>query len=83
MELGLLFHGIREGFARHFRFGNGGMPAVLEPAHVGQGSLRMAAHGNELGDDGDGDFFRRNGANVEPDGRMDAVKELQGRDLRA
>jgi hypothetical protein len=34
----------------------------------------MAAHSNELGDDGDGDFFRSYSANVEPDGRMDAAK---------
>src|SRR6266545_4593585 len=35
-----------------------------------------AADGNQLGEDADGDLFGRNGADVEPDGRMDARETL-------
>ena len=50
---------------------------AMKPAHVGQGALGAAAHGDELSHDGDGDLFGRDGADVEADGRVHAVEELR------
>ena len=51
-------------------------PDAVEPTHVRQGAFRAAADGDELGDDGDGDFFGRDGADVEADRRVNAIEEL-------
>ena len=52
------------------------MAGAVEPAHVRQGAFGVAAHGDELGEDGDGDLFGRDGADIEPNGRMHAIEEL-------
>ena len=76
MAVALLLRRRRQVFVQRQRSHAGGVPAGVEPAHVRQGALGVAANGDELGDDGDGDFFRRDGADVEADGRMDAIEEL-------
>ena len=40
-----------------------------------QGAFGVTAHSNELGDDGDGDFFGGDGADVEADGGVNSVEE--------
>src|SRR5579871_5852520 len=52
-----------------------------EPAHVRERPLGLAANGDEFGRDRDGDFFRRDGADVEPDGGVDAFEEAGGETL--
>ena len=47
----------------------------MEPAHVRQRALGVAAKGYKLGNDGDGDLFRCNSADIETDGRMDTIEE--------
>src|ERR1700679_3095106 len=73
----LLLRGGGKGFLRRGGFGGGcGVPAAMEPAHVGQGALRAAAHGDHFRDDGDGDLCGCDCADVKTHWRMDAVKHL-------
>ena len=51
--------------------------ATLEPAHVRQGPLGMAADGDQLGRDGDRDFFRSDRSDVEADGCVNAVEQIR------
>src|SRR5512146_1763979 len=39
------------------------------------GGLGIAAEGDHLSDDGDRDFLRRDGADLHPDGRADALEQ--------
>ena len=48
------------------------------PAHRDRGGVRLAdlavLHGNQLGNDADGDFLRRNGADVQAYWRVDPLE---------
>src|ERR1700693_1073314 len=50
----------------------------MKPAHVRQGTLGMAASGNQFGGNGYGDLFRRNRSNIQSHGSMDALEQFWG-----
>ncbi len=54
------------------RFGR----AAFEPAHVRQGSLGVATDGNQLSRYRDCNFFRRDGADIQADGRVYALEKF-------
>ncbi len=71
------------------------LAAVAGPLHRRRGVGLAVLHGDQLGEDADGDFLRRDGADVEADRRVDALRAsraasgrrvervVDARDLRA
>src|SRR5580658_8396438 len=53
-----------------------GLGLRTEPAHVGQASRRVASDGDQLCRDRNRDLLRGDGADVEPDGGVDAVEQV-------
>ena len=54
----------------------GGM-VLKKPAHMRQRPLDSAANADKLGQDGDGNFFRSDGADIEADRRVHAIEQLR------
>src|SRR5579863_9742981 len=51
----------------------------MEPAHVGQRSFGVAADCDELGGNGDRDFFGSDCANIQTDGSVDFLEKRFGK----
>src|SRR5260221_2475720 len=52
------------------------LPRSLEPAQMGKGGARVTAHRNQFSSDRHSNLLRRNGADIESDGSVDAIKQM-------
>jgi hypothetical protein len=50
----------------------------MEPAHVGQGTFNTSPHSDQLGGDGNRDFFGRDGADIQANRSVNPLKYFSG-----